>query len=294
VKISAKTHEYRLISVKQLTPNIGAELSGVDLSKPLTEDLFREVHRALLDNLVIFFRDQTIDEKQHIAFARKFGELYTHPKTMLHLDGFPEISVNRVDENSKRGIGEDWHSDGSCEPEPPMGTILYLLEAPPSGGDTMFANMYMAYETLSQRMKDMLTGLTAIHDRTELDKKGSGYNEQYRASLKTEHPVVCTHPVTGRRYLFVNRTMTTRILQLEPAESDSVLQMLFRHIEKPIIQCRFRWQRRSIAFWDNICTQHKAIWDYFPNRRIGHRISIKGVRPALLEQGQKSLSAAVP
>ena len=206
--------------ITKLSPSIGAIVDGVDLSVPLDDDTFAAVGDALTDNLVIFFRDQHLTVDQHKAFGRRFGELHVHPNARKEVPDHPEILVIQADENSKHVAGEDWHSDVSCDPEPPMGSILYLTEVPPDGGgDTMFANMYLAYERLSPAMADFLDGLTAIHDST----KAHGYRKRSGdADLefpRAEHPVVRTHPVSGRRGLYVNRGFTTNIPQLSRAEA---------------------------------------------------------------------------
>ena len=176
--------------------------------------------------------------------------------------------------------GEDWHSDVSCDPEPPMGSILYLMEVPSDGGgDTMFANMYRAYEMLSEPIRKLIDGLAAIHDGEKHYRGRYGNDDRGKTYPRAEHPIVRTHPETGRKCLFVNRFFTTRIVGLHRSESDAVLEMLYRHIETPELSVRFKWQPNSIAFWDNRCTQHKAIWDYYPNVRSGYRIQIKGSAP---------------
>jgi taurine dioxygenase len=269
------------IEIRKLTPTIGAEILGVDLSKPLGNQQFQEVHDALMDNLVIFFRDQQLDIEAHKEFGRRFGLLHVHPNAPIGLPEHREILVIKADETSKRVAGEEWHSDVSCDPEPPMGSILYLTEVPPDGGgDTLFANMYRAYETLSEPMRRMLAGLTAIHDSA----KAHGYRRRAtdRGDMKfpaAEHPVVRTHPVTGRQALFVGRAFTVNIPQLRRHESDALLEMLYRHIETPELQCRFKWRAGSIAFWDNRSTQHHAMFDYFPHRRYGHRVTVRGDKP---------------
>ena len=269
------------IDVRKLTPTIGAEIFGVDLSKPLGNQQFQEVHDALMDNLVIFFRDQRMSIEAHKEFGRRFGPLHVHPNAPIGMPEHREILVIKADETSKRVAGEEWHSDVSCDAEPPMGSILYLTEVPPDGGgDTLFANMYRAYETLSEPVRKMLAGLTAIHDSA----KAHGYRS--RASDRgdmtfpsAEHPVVRTHPVTGRQALFVDRGFTVRIPQLKRHESDALLEMLYRHVETPELQCRFKWQAGSVAFWDNRCAQHHAMFDYFPHRRYGHRVTVCGDKP---------------
>ncbi|MCW5744957.1 MAG: TauD/TfdA family dioxygenase [Alphaproteobacteria bacterium] len=270
---------YQTIEVRKLNPVIGAEIGGVDLSRPLGNQQFQEIHDALADNLVIFFRDQTMTPEQHKDFGRRFGKLHIHPASGRTLEGHPEILIIAADEKSKRVAGEEWHSDVSFEAEPPMGSILYLTEVPPSGGgDTLFASMYAAYEALSDRMKAHLDGLTAIHDSAHVF--GGAYGDRADKVLsKSEHPVIRTHPVTGRKALFVNRGFTTRILGLPRPESAALLEYLYRHVETPEFQCRFHWRANSVAFWDNRCAQHHALFDYHPHRRYGHRVTVCGDRP---------------
>jgi taurine dioxygenase len=269
------------LEIRKVTPHCGAEILGVDLAAPLDDATFRQIEQALIQSTVVFFRDQTLTPEQQKAFGRRFGELHIHPAYPDILEGHPEIMVIRADENSTRVAGEDWHSDVSCDPEPPMGSILHMHEVPPVGGDTLFASMYAAYEALSSPLKRMLEGLTAIHDGEHVYRGRYGRNDDAGVVYpKSEHPVVRTHPVSGRRALFVNRIFTTRIVQLTRHESDGILAMLFSHIEMPEFQCRFRWRPGSIAFWDNRCAQHHAMWDYYPQRRRGLRVTIKGDRPS--------------
>jgi taurine dioxygenase len=267
------------IRAKRLTPRIGAEIGGVDLSRPLTDEQFGAVHDALMEHQVIFFRDQNLTPAQQKAFGQRFGPLHVHPASANHPEGHPEVMVIHADESSRWVAGEHWHSDVSCDEAPPMGSILYLQEVPPVGGDTLFASMYAAYETLSEPIRCMLDPLTAVHDGAHYYVGRYDTAEHRRDYPRAEHPVVCAHPVTGRRVLFVNRTFTTHIPALAPAESDAILEMLYRHIETPEFQCRFTWQPGSVAFWDNRCVQHQAIWDYYPHRRHGHRVTIQGRRP---------------
>jgi taurine dioxygenase len=272
---------YQSIEVRKLTPTIGAEIFGADLSKPLGNQQFDEIHRALMDNLVIFFRDQQMSIERHKAFGQRFGHLHVHPNAPIGLPEHREILVIKADETSKRVAGEEWHSDVSCDAEPPMGSILYLSQVPPDGGgDTLFANMYRAYETLSEPIRKMITGLTAIHDSAKAHAHRARATD--RADLafpSAEHPMVRTHPETGRQALYVSRGFTVRIPQLRKHESDALLEMLFRHIEAPELQCRFKWRPNSVAFWDNRSTQHHAMFDYFPHRRYGHRVTISGDKP---------------
>jgi taurine dioxygenase len=266
-------------SVRKLTPSIGAEIEGIDLSVPLTDGQFRQIHDALLEHLVIFFRDQNLTPDQHKALGCRFGRLHLHPAPLGVLEGHPEIVIIRADENSTHIAGEEWHSDVSCDAEPPMGSILHLKEVPPSGGDTLFAGMYAAYEALSDSMQRFLGGLTAIHDGTRNYEGRQSARERDAGFPQAEHPVIRTHPEKSRKALFVNRLFTTRLVGLKKRENDAVLQMLFEHIENPEFQCRFHWQSNSIAFWDNRCTQHLALWDYYPHRRYGHRVTIAGDKP---------------
>jgi taurine dioxygenase len=270
---------YQAIRVEKLTPHVGAEVHEVDLSHPLDERTFKEVHDALVDNGVIFFRDQHLTPDQQKAFGRLFGELHIHPAAPKAVPEHPEILVIHADENSKRVAGEVWHSDVSCEPEPPMGSILYMHELPPVGGDTLFASMYAAYDALSEPMKRFLDPLTARHDGEGAYRGRYGMKDEGKVFPRAEHPVVRTHPVSGRKCLYVNSGFTTRIVELGRAESDALLQFLYRHVETPEFQCRFRWQVNSLAFWDNRCVQHHAMWDYFPQRRHGHRVTIRGDKP---------------
>jgi taurine dioxygenase len=274
------TTSYQTIEVRKLTPVIGAEVFGVDLSKDLGNQQYDEVHRALLDNLVIFFRDQQMTPDQHVALGQRFGKLHIHPNAPHLIDGRPEILVIKADENSKRVAGEAWHSDVSCDEEPPMGSILYIHKVPANGGgDTMFANMYTAYEALSGPMQRLLEGCTAMHESIKAHKNQHRTNRDDARYPEAEHPVIRTHPETGRKALFVNRGFTTRIVQLADNESDAVLETLFRLIETPSFHCRFKWQPNSVAFWDNRAAQHNAIWDYHPMRRYGHRVTVCGDRP---------------
>jgi alpha-ketoglutarate-dependent taurine dioxygenase len=270
---------YASIQVEKLTPNAGAEVRGADLSQPLDERTFKEIHAALIDNGVIFFRDQHLTPAQQKAFGRLFGELHIHPAAPKEVPEHPEILVIHADENSKHVAGENWHSDVSCDLEPPMGSILYMHELPPVGGDTLFASMYAAYEALSEPMKRFLEPLTAMHEGEHVYRGRYGVDDRGKVFPKAEHPVIRTHPVSGRKALYVNGGFTTRIKQLPRPESDAVLQFLYRHVETPEFHCRFRWAVNSVAFWDNRCMQHHAMWDYYPQRRHGHRVTIKGDKP---------------
>jgi taurine dioxygenase len=271
---------YEAITITKLTPIIGAEIGGVDLSKPLGNRALDEIHRALAENLVVFFRDQHISPDQHVAFGRLFGDLHIHPAAP-HEPGRPELMIIHADKDSPRANGEGWHSDVSCDVEPPMGSILYIRECPPVGGDTLFASMYAAYEALSDRMKRYLDGLTAIHDGED-SYRGTYANygiQDKQTYPRAEHPVVRTHPVTGKKAIYVNRGFTKRLVGVPRDESEGMLRHLFDHVENSLFQCRFRWRANSIAFWDNRCVQHRAMWDYWPATRSGNRVTVKGDRP---------------
>jgi taurine dioxygenase len=271
---------YRTIEVRKSSPNIGAEIHGIDLSQPLGEEQFGEVHAALMEHLVIFFRDQRMSPEQQKELGRRFGRLHVHPAAPGVLPGHPEVFVIKADEGSKFVAGEDWHTDVSCEAEPPMGTMLYLTTVPPDGGgDTLFASMYLAYERLSEPIKKLVDGMTAIHDGEPLYRGRYGNDDSSKVYPRAEHPVVRTHPVTRKKGLYVNRFFTTRLVGLSRNESDAILNMLFRHIETPEFNVRFHWQPGSVAFWDNRCTQHHALWDYYPHKRYGHRVTVCGDRP---------------
>ena len=271
---------YETIAVRKTTPAIGAEISGVDLSKPLGNQQFQEVHDALMENLVIFFRDQTLTHEQHKDFARRFGELHMHPASPNTIPDHPEVLTIKADANSKHVAGEEWHSDVPCDPEPPMGSLLYMKQLPPAnGGNTLFCNMYAAFEALSAPIQRLCESLTAIHDGTQVYAGRFGYAQKPGGFPRNEHPVVRTHPVTGRKALFVNPNFTTHVVQLKRPESSALLAMLYRHCETPEFQCRFAWQPDSLAFWDNRAAMHHAMWDYFPHGRLGYRVTVKGDRP---------------
>lgn len=271
---------YQTIRIDKLTPIIGAEIAGIDLAKPLSEQQEAEIHRALAENLVIFFRDQHITAEQHLDFGRRFGNLHLHPAAPSE-PGIPELMIIHADRDSPRANGEGWHTDVSCDPEPPMGSILYIRTCPPNGGDTLFASMYAAYDALSDRMKAYLGGLQARHESEHVYRgMFANYGVADKPSYPSaEHPVVRTHPVTGKKALYVNRGFTRSLIGVPGDESDGILRYLYEHMENPIFQCRFRWRANSIAFWDNRCVQHRAMWDYWPHTRTGNRVTVAGDRP---------------
>ena len=273
--------DFQTISATPSTPHIGAEIGNIDLTRPLSNRQVQEVYEALLKYQVIFFRDQKIDFEQHTSFARQFGKLHIHVggdgTASQMIEGHPEIRRQHFDANSKRVSGEVWHTDQSCAPIPPMASILYQRLVPPDGGgDTLFASMYAAYDSLSPRMQSFLEGLTATHDGALSFDKGA--KTKYPTAV---HPVIAKHPDTGRKLIYVNRGFTSHINELPAQESAALLSFLFDHCAKPHYHMRFRWRDHSIAFWDNRCTQHFAIWDYWPNVRSGYRVQVEGTAPPL-------------
>jgi taurine dioxygenase len=268
------------IEVRPLTAVIGAEIHGIDLSQPMNDETYSVVHDALLEHLVVFFRDQKLTHDQHAAIGQRFGELHIHPSAPC-IDNRPELMEIHADATSPFAEGTAWHTDVSSDIEPPMGSILYLTTVPDTGGDTLFANMYAAYDALSDTMKKMIDPLTALHTTDvyigRYEQVGGGLRrEKY---TNAEHPVVRTHPETGRKLIYVNEPFTKRIVGMSHSESEAILKFLYAHCANPQFQCRFRWEPNSIAFWDNRCTQHHATWDYFPQTRSGVRVTIKGDQP---------------
>jgi len=272
------------LEIAPLTPAIGAELHGLDLSQPLSPPTIAALRAAMLDWKVLFFRDQHITTEQHLDFARAFGGLEVHPFAP-HKPGYPEVLAITHDRES-RGRENTWHSDVTWRAEPSLGSILHALEVPPVGGDTLFADMYLAYEGLSEAVKAKIEGRLAVHDfghfRARMRKSGKteaeieAFNQTYPM---VEHPVVRTHPETGRKALYVNAAFTLHIVGLDKAESDTLLKHLYAQAAIPEYQCRFRWAAGSIAFWDNRASQHYAVSDYWPAVRRMERVTIIGDRP---------------
>ena len=281
---------YRCFDLKPLAGALGAEIEGVDLARSLDKPTLSELRAALLEHLVIFFRDQALTPAQHKNFARCFGTLNVHPQ-YVPLDGDPEIFPVVKDPADQHNIGGVWHSDVTFLEAPAMGSVLYGIEVPEYGGDTMFANQYLAYESLSSGMQSMLDGLSALHsDRTLSDRHEVARRNATRTTkiadeavgkppIENLHPVVRTHPETRRKSLFVNRPFTVRFEQMTEAESKPLLEYLYAHAAREEFTCRFRWQKNSVAFWDNRCVQHYAINDYPGQRRYMHRVTINGDRP---------------
>jgi len=272
----------RTIQVRPFSPALGGEVRGIDLANGIDEESYREIRQALCEFGVLFFKGQSeMPPAVQIAIGRMFGELHTHPAAP-QMEGFPELFVIHTQRDSTVANGEFWHSDVSCDEEPPLGTMLQIHVLPDLGGDTLFANMYAAYNALSAPMQHLLTGLTARHESEHVYRgryADRGVDDRSKVYPQATHPVIRTHPETGRKALFVNRTFTTRINELSAAESDAVLAFLFGHSEQIDFQIRFRWERNDVAFWDNRCVMHRAVWDYWPNERKGRRVTIKGERP---------------
>jgi taurine dioxygenase len=264
------------LEVTPLTARIGAQIDGVDLSAPKPGQV-EAIMRALVAHQVVFFRDQALDEESLTRLGRAFGPLAIH-SGVAGMPGHPELVAIHADARSRFIAGEDWHSDLTCDAEPPLGSILYLHTVPEVGGDTLFSSMTAAYDALSPRMKALLEGLTAIHDADHVYRPL--FPDLDRTYPTNIHPVIRTHPVSGRKGIFVNSSYTTRIVELPVGESDALLRFLWAHCANPNFQVRFRWRPRSVAFWDNRCTQHMAVWDYFPHTRSGYRVTIAGDRPA--------------
>jgi len=273
------------LDIHPIAGALGAEISGVELSQPLSDGTFKEIRQALLDHLVIFFRDQDITPDQHLAFAKRFGETVQYP-LVKGLEGYPEIMTVVKLEHEKHNFGGLWHSDMSYVEEPPMGSILLARELPPYGGDTIFANMYLAFETLSDGMKKLLTPLKGVCvsnlprvQQTRQARMDDSAKVELDTVLKATHPVIRTHPETGRKLLYVNGAHTIRFEGMSEEESAPLLEYLFEHQTQPEFTCRFRWEPGSIAFWDNRATQHNPINDYHGYKRVLHRITLAGDRP---------------
>ena len=270
-------------NIKPFAPNLGAVITNVDLSNDINDAELRGIRDAFHKYQVLFFQNQSeISPKNHIKLGKCFGDLHIHPAAPK-MKNYPQIFEINTDRNSKIANGaEDFHSDVSCDIEPPLGTMLQLHILPECGGDTMFANMYMAYEALSNPMQKFLSDLKASHESEHFYR--GRYKTESNGESKTEypsaiHPIIRTHPETGKKAIFVNKFFTTRIVGLEPQESKFILDFLFSHIEKTEFQIRYKWNKNDMAFWDNRCTIHKALWDYFPHERKGRRVTIKGDKP---------------
>ena len=278
------SERYQTIDVRPVAGALGAEIHGVDLSGEVPGAQFDEIRRAYGDYGVIFFRNQTLEPEQHIAFAERWAPIDIN-RFFTHVDGYPQIAEVRKDPGQRDNIGGGWHTDHSYDTEPAMGSILYALDVPESGGDTMFSSMYRAYDTLSDGLKSVLEGLKARHSsrhvfgpaRSRRDDDTVGrITNQHLATQDAVHPVVIRHPQTGRRALYVNPGFTLGFDGWTDEESRPLLEYLYAHASRPDFTCRFRWERGSIAFWDNRATWHRALNDYHGQRRLMHRITVRG------------------
>ena len=272
--------------IKKLSPAIGAEISGLDLSSPLNDAQLNEVYSALVDHKVIFFHDQDFDAESHLKFAESFGDIDRPHSVYPHVDGFQQITLLEND-GGRPPNTNDWHTDLTYYPNPPFASILHSRVIPESGGDTLWASMYAAYEALSEHVKAEIQDLKAIHDPGTFRNQFLGKDmdiEKLNDSMKNVgsavHPVVKTHPVSGRQFLFVNRSFTNQIYGFTTMESARLLNYLFDHINQPEFQIRHRWTVGDVVMWDNRVTQHYAVADYAPNYRRMHRVTILNDRRA--------------
>ena len=267
--------DYGPFQARPLNGSLGAEISGVDLSNP-DEVLIEAIAKALLNHLVLFFENQKLSPQQLVNLGRRFGELHINPFAP-GLDEYPEVMEVRSEENDVLRFAEKWHTDMSWENCPTMGSILHAINLPPFGGDTLFANMYLAYEMLDDDLKNTVDGMWATH--TSLINHGA--EPQYRDLTDNEvvHPVIRTHPVTQQKLLYVNEYFCTGIVGMELEQSQPLLRQLYQHAVRPDFCCRYRWQPGAVAFWDNRCTQHYATNDYAGYSRLMHRVAINGDKP---------------
>ena len=284
-RLDAIHDPYRTIRVRPIAGALGAEVHGVDLAKPLGAQAAAEIRRAFLEHLVIFFVKQELTLDQYMAFSRTLGTPVEYP-FVKGLPGFPHVIEVKKLEHEKTNFGGIWHSDTSYLDEPPMASMLLAREVPPYGGDTLFANQYLAYESLSQGMKRLLDGLEGIStsakadvSKTREDRIKTDGREEARRDYSAAHPAVRTHPETGRKALYVNVAHTARFDGMTEEESAPILGYLFQHQVRPEFTCRFSWQPGSIAIWDNRCAQHNPVNDYHGFRRVMHRITLAGDRP---------------
>jgi taurine dioxygenase len=274
------------VSVTQIAGALGAKLSGFDLGSGLTDAEVQTIRRALLDHGVIFFHDQDFDTESHKCLARRFGDIFNHP---FLISDDPDVVTIVREPGDTRIVGEDWHSDTAMVPEPPMGAILIALEVPEYGGDTLFADQCLAYDALSEGMKDLLTNLKALNSDRLVAGPGAAERSDNRSTKSrtgpdwretvNAHPVVRTHPETGRKCLYVNHSYTVGFEGMTEDESKPLLNWLLDWGHRPEFTCRFRWRKGSVAFWDNRCTKHIAVDDVHDARRVMRRIQIAGDRP---------------
>ena len=275
---------YSLIDVRPKSGSVGAEIFGVDLNKEISKEQFLQIRKAFGEFGVIFFRDQYLTPDKEIKFAEKWGIININ-RFFTNVDGYPKIAMVLKEADQKQNIGGAWHTDHTYDTEPAMGSILFAHEVPKKGGDTMFASMYSAYENLSEGLKKTLGGMQARHSsRHVFGKARASRNDDTVGRIRNSetanqdalHPVIIKHPETGRKALYVNPTFTLGLDGWTDVESKPLLEYLYEHATKPEFTCRFKWEKGSIAFWDNRSTWHLAINDYHGERRLMHRITIEG------------------
>ena len=278
---------YHTIDVQPIAGALGAEIHGIDLRRPLSEETVTEIRQAFLEHLVIFFRKQDITAGQLAEFARYFGDLDPH-HVLRGMDEHPEVLEIIREETDEYIFAPGWHADVTWQKRPVLGSILYGVEVPEHGGDTLFSNQYLAYEALSAGMREMLDKLHAVHSSAEA--YGANAEKLTKVDLikldreeavkgRAEHPVIRTHPETGRRALYVQRGYTVSLKDMTDDESQPLLEYLYAHATRPEFTCRFHWRKGSIAFWDNRAGQHNPINDYHGHRRLMHRITLAGEKP---------------
>ena len=288
---------YRHITVKPMAGAIGAEIFGTDLTKPLDAAALDEIHQAFLTHQVVVFRDQALTPDSQKAFAANFGSAHIND-FFPTVDGHPDVQLVAKNPEDVRNVGDRWHTDVSYVAKPPLGSMLYAVEVPAFGGDTMFSTMYASYDALSDGMKALLEGLNAVHSAAEsfgtyatgatMREKNKAMKFKYSEAAEQEavHPVIRTHPETGRKGLYVNSSFTKRFENMTVEESAPLLQYLYDHMARPEFTCRVRWEKGTLTFWDNRCTHHYALNDYHGQRRVMHRVTVlddRGAWPALTE-----------
>ena len=268
------------MQIEQLTPAIGAQITGIDLSSKLDQATLDEIYRALLDHLVIFFPGQNLSAAEQLEFAKTFGPIDKPHAVYRHVDGYPQVTLLESDANEVPGTDE-WHSDLTFYPNPPFAAILHAREIPPNGGDTLWASMYAAYDALPSAMKTLIEELEAIHDLGTFKNGFLGGERDItalNAAMSTVgsavHPVVKVHPTTGKACLYVNASFTRHVVDVSEQESNRLLHYLYDHIDQPEFQVRHRWRKGDVAIWDNRVTQHYAVADYFPQYRRMHRVTV--------------------
>lgn len=274
-----------LVQVRPLSPNVGAEVSGLDLRQPLDAAVQRQLYDALMQHLVLFFRGQDIAPRDQVAFARGFGRLDVHGRAAFEdVEGIPELSSLENDAQRPPNI-DHYHTDGIFGPTPEFASLLRAVDVPDLGGDTIFVSQYATYDALSDGLKRYLEDKVAVNDFMKLhgspqkarswERHGAEMEQARRSNPPVRHPMVKTHPVTGRKHLYLSESFTTAILDVPKVESDEILALLFRHCARPEFQYRFSWEKDSMALWDNRATLHYAVADYWPKERHMHRLTIR-------------------